>query len=291
LAFYVCKSQKRSPKAQSRKEAFRLSTRKREKAESTLFGFCAGFLAFCVGFLAFSRFRDWLFMASGAMAAHAGAAAEAMACMASGATAAAQPAQKRARGTPLQAAEKCVAELSAALEAAQAKQEQAQANEEQQQTKGAVVAAEKADKRVLIARAKLSAAKDKLKKKLAAAAAEKELAEAKARKAAAKEEVLRPMSEAGLLCLIETRIELLRRFNIADLSDSSWMRVRADFMAKVELGELPASDGRSAAALATIFQRELGEFKLRNAIAKRAASLASSAGDAFLAFIFGFLHT
>ena len=169
-------------------------------------------------------------MASGAMAAHAGAAAEAMACMASGATAAAQPAQKRARETPLQAAEKSVAELSTALEAARAKQEQAQANEAQQQTKGAVVAAEKADKRVLIARAKLSAAKDNLKQKLAAAAAAKELAEAKARKAAAKEEVLRPMSEAGLVCLIETRIKFQHRFDDADQGEANWAHVRADFM-------------------------------------------------------------
>ena len=68
------------------------------------------------------------------MASEEGAAAEAMAGMASGATATAQPAQKRKRGTALQAAESRVLEQTAALEIALAKEEQAKAKAEQQQT-------------------------------------------------------------------------------------------------------------------------------------------------------------
>ena len=215
-----------------------------------------------------------------AMAADADAAAEAMAGMASGATATAQPAQKRKRGTALQAAQNKVTELTAALDIALAKEQQAKAKAEELNTKGTITAAEREAGKVMNVRAKLAVAEEDLQNKQKQATAAKNMAEAKAKKAAEKEETNRAMTEAGLICLVEVRIKFQHRFdNSSDKSDSIWEHVRVDFMKHVNSGALPPSDGRSTAALTKIFQRELGEFRLWNAIANRAVQLSGVPAD------------
>ena len=72
-----------------------------------------------------------------AMATDADAAAEAMAGMASGATATGQLAPKRKRGTALQAAENKVTELTIALDVALAEEVQAKAKAVERKTKAA----------------------------------------------------------------------------------------------------------------------------------------------------------
>ena len=153
-----------------------------------------------------------------AMAADADAAAEAMAGMASGATATAQPAQKRKRGTALQAGQNKVTELSAALDVALAKEQQAKAKAEQQKTKAAVTAAEREAGKVVNVRAKLAVAEEDLQNKQTLATAAKNMAEAKAQKAAEKEETNRAMTEAGLICLVEIVAAALFPFPLLRLS-------------------------------------------------------------------------
>ena len=214
------------------------------------------------------------------MATDADAAAEAMAGMASGATATGQLAPKRKRGTALQAAENKVTELTIALDVALAEEVQAKAKAVERKTKAAITAAEKVAGKVVNVRAKLAVATEDLEKKQLAATTAKSVAEAKAKQVAEKEETNRPMTEQGLMALVEVRIKYQHRFdNSSDKSDSIWEHVRVDFMRRVASGALPPTDGRSTAALTKIFQRELGEFRLWNAIANRAVQLSGVPAD------------
>ena len=133
------------------------------------------------------------------MATDADAAAEAMAGMASGATATGQLAPKRKRGTALQAAENKVTELTITLDVALAEEVQAKAKAVERKTKAAITAAEKVSGKVENVRAKLAVATEDLEKKQLAARTAKSVAEAKAKQVAEKEETNRPMTEQVLI--------------------------------------------------------------------------------------------
>ena len=92
---------------------------------------------------------------------------------------------------------------------------------------------------------------DELKKAEAAAA---EMAAALEKKDAAKKdaaEAAREMSDLGAVALVELVLgKHSRSFqNNSDTVSKVWEHVHADFMAKVDAGELPDSDGRSVESL------------------------------------------
>ena len=98
-------------------------------------------------------------------------------------------------------------------------------------------------------------------KALAAARIEADLK--KQQQAAEKAEMSKPMTDAGVLILVESVAKFQHRFdNTSDKADAVWQHMHAHFMKSVTKGELPESDGRSAAALQKRWNTELGEFRL-----------------------------
>ena len=113
------------------------------------------------------------------------------------------------------------------------------------------------------------------------AAADKAAAEKKRlEKAAEKEEETRNMSEAGAMQLVTIRLKYQSRFdNTTDKADAIWAHIHDEFIQLVEKGDLPSTDGRSAQALQTRFNTELGEFRLWAATANRAVELSGVPAD------------
>ena len=89
------------------------------------------------------------------------------------------------------------------------------------------------------------------------------------------------MTDAGVLILVESVAKFQHRFdNTSDKADAVWQHVHAHFMKSVTKGELPESDGRSAAALQKRWNTELGEFRLWCATANRTVQLSGVPADA-----------
>ena len=156
--------------------------------------------------------------------------------------------KKRGRGTKIEAAEKKLLELVSKRAIAAAKVEQLQALESKKKRDEEAI--KSAKNKCAGFDAAIAAARDGVEQLKAAAAAVASSKAAKAAAAAAKEEATKALSEAGAIRLCELRGKYSKQIdNSSDKVDAVWAHIHRDFMKDVEKGDLPTSDGRSAAAL------------------------------------------
>ena len=186
--------------------------------------------------------------------------------------------KKRGRGSNLESAEKKLLDLFSkrAIAVATVEQKKGQASQKARDKEALATA----EKRVRGFDAAILAAEENVKEMKAAAAAVAQSKAAKAAAALAKEEVTKSLSEAGTIVLCQLRGKYAKQMdNTSDKVDSVWAHIHRDFMKEVTKGELPTSDGRSAAALQKRFATELGEFRLWCAVANRAVHYSGVPAD------------